>query len=500
MEGATERFLHIESIFDEAMAAPEPMRSAVIAKRCEGDSGLAEEVAALVDSCAEEERLMAMLRPQENAAADSVPAQKQVGPYLIDRLLGRGGMGAVYLAHRADGQYEQSVAIKLIDLPLATEVFRERFRQERQILAELQHPFIARLLDGGVTAAGDLYLVMEYVLGTPIDRYCDDQRLSITARIELFLHVCEAVQHAHQHFVVHRDLKPDNILVAEDGTPRLLDFGTAKLIAPSVTADSTLTREGYLSFTPQYASPEQVMGGPITSATDSYSLGVMLYQLLTGALPYELKNLTTGEMLRTICNQPPHKPDHAVGSRNRLDGDLEAILLKALRKEPKERYLTAELAGLRSSCLAQGPARERAPRDISLSCRQVHSQKQIAPGGVALLVIMGAAGVTGVVWQAQIAKEQRLRAEARSADLRQLSNSLLSELDEAIKELPGSTGAQKLLVTRVLEHLDRMAEDAQGDRQTQLDLVDAYNTAGEHPGQCIRPESGRSGRSAHEPG
>ena len=478
MEGATERFLHIESIFDEAMAAPEPMRSAVIARRCEGDSGLAAEVAALIDSCAQEERLMAMLRPRENAATDSVPTQKQIGPYLIDRLLGRGGMGAVYLAHRADGQYEQSVAIKLIDLPLATEVFRERFRQERQILAELQHPFIARLLDGGVTAAGDLYLVMEYVSGTPIDRYCDDKGLSITARIELFLHICEAVQHAHQHFVVHRDLKPDNILVAEDGTPRLLDFGTAKLIAPSVTADSTLTREGYLSFTPQYASPEQVMGGAITSATDSYALGVMLYQLLTGALPYELKNLTTGEMLRTICNQPPRRPEHAAGSGDRLDGDLEAILLKALRKEPKERYLTADLLASDLRAWLKGLPVSARHGTFRYRATKFIRRNRLTLVGVALLVIMGAAGVTGVVWQAQIANHQRNRAEARSEDLRQLSNSLLSELDDAIKRLPGSTGAQQLLVTRVLEHFDRMASDTRGDRQTELDMVVAYTRLG----------------------
>jgi eukaryotic-like serine/threonine-protein kinase len=257
--------------------------------------------------------------------------------------LGRGGMGAVYLAHRVDGQFEQKVAIKLIDLPLATDLFRERFRQERQILAGLQHPFIARLLDGGVTRDGDLYLVMEYVDGVPIHRFCEEQRLTVHQRLALSMRVCEAVQFAHQNFVVHRDLKSENILVVEDGTPRLLDFGTAKLLSPSLGGpDSKLTREGYLSFTPQYASPEQVLGNPITTASDTYSLGVLLYLLLTGTLPYELKELTTAEMLRVICEAPPRRVARAADPRQRLDADLEAILLKALRKEPQERYLTAE--------------------------------------------------------------------------------------------------------------------------------------------------------------
>ena len=232
-------------------------------------------------------------------------------------------------------------------MPLATDLFRERFRQERQILAELQHPYIARLLDGGLTAEGDLYLVMEYVQGAPIHRFCEEEHLSIPQRLAVFMRVCEAVQFAHQHFVVHRDLKPDNILVAEDGTPRLLDFGTAKLLSPSHAGpESKLTREGYQSFTPQYASPEQVLGNPITTASDTYSLGVLLYLLLTGTLPYELKELTTAEMLRVICEESPRRPTHAAGSKGRFDADLEAILLKALRKEPQARYLTAEQLSL----------------------------------------------------------------------------------------------------------------------------------------------------------
>ena len=485
MDQTTERFLRVEAIFHEALAAPDETRENLIETQCYEDYELAAEVRSLLEACKAEEQQNASRRLGPEAGPDNQAGRKRVGPYELDRLLGRGGMGAVYLAHRADGQFEQKVAIKLIDLPLATDLFRERFRQERQILAELQHPYTARLLDGGVTAEGDLYLVMEYVDGVPIHRFCEEERLSIPQRLMLFMRVCEAVQFAHQNFVVHRDLKPDNILVAEDSTPRLLDFGTAKLLSPSHAGpDSKLTREGYLSFTPQYASPEQVLGNPITTASDTYSLGVLLYLLLTGTLPYELKELTTAEMVRVICQEPPRRPTQAVGSNRRLDADLEAILLKALRKEPQARYLTAEqlasdlrayLDGLPVAA-RRGTLRYRAGKFIR--------RRWFSLMAAALLAASLMAGVAGVLWQARVANEERRKAEARSADLRQLSNSLLSELDEAIKQLPGSTGAQNLLVTRVLEHLDRMAKDAQGDRQTQLDLVDAYTRLGNIQGNA----------------
>jgi tetratricopeptide (TPR) repeat protein len=481
----TESFLQLEAIFHEALAASEEARAKLVETRCQGDRELAAEVHSLLRACHAEEQLTASHRLEPETGREATSEVKQIGPFVLDRLLGRGGMGAVYLAHRADGQFEQKVAIKLIDLPLATDVFRERFRQERQILAGLQHPFIARLLHGGVTHEGELYLVMEYVDGVPIHRFCEQQRLSVPQRIELFMRVCEAVQFAHQHFVVHRDLKPDNILVAEDGTPRLLDFGTAKLLSPSLAGPpSKLTREGYQSFTPQYASPEQVLGNPITTASDTYSLGVLLYLLLTGTLPYELKELTTAEMLRVICQEPPRRPAQAAGSGERLDADLEAILQKALRKEPQARYLTAQQ--LASDLRAYIEGRPVAARRGTLRYRagKFIRRRRLSLAGAALLAVSLVAGVTGVVWQGRVANEERRKAEARSADLRQLSNSLLSELDEAIKQLPGSTGVQKLLVTRVLEHLDRMANDAQGNRQTQLDLVDAYTRLGNIQGNA----------------
>jgi len=479
MSQTTESFLRIAAIFHEALEASEEARPELIAMRCKGDRQMADEVNSLLEACMAEETETASHRTGSEVGREVKAEPRRVGPYQLDGLVGRGGMGAVFLAHRADGQFEQKVAIKLIDLPLATDLFRERFRQERQILAGLQHPYIARLLDGGVTPEGDLYLAMEYVDGVPIHRFCQDRNLPIDQRLALFMHVCEAVQFAHQNLVVHRDLKPDNIFVAEDGTPRLLDFGTAKLISPSLAnPGSEFTREGFQSFTPQYASPEQILGNPITTASDTYSLGVLLYLLLTGSLPYEIKEITTGEMLRVVCEEPPRKPGNAVGLNKRLDSDLEAILQKALRKEPQQRYRTAEQ--LASDVEAYLEGKPVAARHGTLRYRATKfiRRHRLGIAGAALLSVTLVAGVAGVLWQAKLADAERRRAEARSADLRELSNSLLSELDDAIKELPGSTGVQKLLVTRVLEHLDRMAKDVQGDRQTQLDLVDAYTRLG----------------------
>ena len=479
MNHSPEMLSRIEAIFNEALALPAGDRHALIKACCRGDAALMAEVLSLLKACAEEEMLASARLSQAHLDTYYANEKKRVGAYEIDRLIGRGGMGAVYVAHRADGNFEQQVAIKLIDLPLATELFRERFRLERQILAGLNHPLIARLLDGGVTAEGEPFLVMEYVDGVPIHRFCENNGLSIAQRLVLFRSVCEAVQFAHQNLVVHRDLKPDNILVMEDGTPRLLDFGTAKLLSPSADGPgSEFTRQGFQSFTPQYASPEQVLGNPITTASDTYSLGVLLYLLLTGVLPYELKEFSTAEMVRVICDQPPRRPVLPGGGEKRLDADLEAIVLMALRKGPEERYLTAvQLAADVQAYLDGRPVTARRGTFRYRAGKFVR-RHAIALLGAGLVLASLTAGVGGVLWQARVANTERRKAEARAADLRQLSNSLLSELDDAIKELPGSTSVQRLLVTRVLEHLDRMSKDAAGDRLIQLDLVNAYTRLG----------------------
>ena len=469
--------LRTESIFNAVLSVPEDRREAVLRTECGGDEELLAEVRSFLDAAAEEEQLTALRLTGGAAHPSASETPRRIGPYALDRLLGRGGMGAVYLAHRADGQFDQQVAIKLIDMPLATNIFRERFRMERQILAGLVHPSIARLLDGGVTEFGDLYLAMEYVDGVSITRYCSENKTPIRERLILFKQVCEAVQFAHQNLVVHRDLKPDNILVGADGQPRLLDFGTAKILSAAPT-EGDLTRQGFYSFTPQYASPEQVLGAPITTASDTYSLGVLFYVLLTGAPPYELKEFSTAELVRVVCNQEPTRPSLIVQANGKIDADLDAIVLKALRKEPQRRYGTAEQFAADVQAWLDGRAVEARSGTFQYRAAKFIARNRLAIAAAAILLITLTAGIAGVLWQSRLANLERGKAEARSADLRQLSNSLLSELDDAIKQLPGSTGVQQLLVTRVLEHLDRMAKDAAGDRQTELDLVEAYTRLG----------------------
>jgi serine/threonine protein kinase len=297
-----------------------------------------------------------------------------IGPYRILRKLGEGGMGAVYLAERDDAQYKKQVAVKLVKRGMASSLIVRRFRNERQILAALDHPNIGRLLDGGSTEDGLPYFVMEYIEGKPINEYADAQNLSTAARLKLFRKVCAAVHYAHQKLVVHRDIKPSNILVTAEGEPKLLDFGIAKLLDADTAAgliDTGATAVGMM--TPDYASPEQVRGLAVTIATDIYSLGVVLYQLLTGRRPYQIKSLSPQDILQAICEQEPLRPSTAVtraqqtagtegGSptgrqtrgegrtrtfnpdklRRRLRGDLDNIVLMAMRKEPERRYASVE--------------------------------------------------------------------------------------------------------------------------------------------------------------
>lgn len=463
----------IEAIFHDALLVAEPVRTVLLTAQCAGDTMLMAELRSLLAACEAEED------HRSRVGVESVSSGTSIGPYVIDGLIGRGGMGAVYQAHRADGQFEQQVAIKIIDAPIVSEFFRERFRAERQMLAGLAHPYIARLLDGGVTDGDELYLVMEFIDGDSITHFCTKHNLSLDDRLRLFIKVCDAVQYAHGHLIVHRDLKPENILVTNDSTPRLLDFGTAKMIQPfSSDTASNATRSDLRTFTPRYASPEQVFEQPITIASDIYSLGVLLYVLLTGDDPYDLKNFSTEELVRVVCGVQPRRPSATKSAFGRIDADLDSIALKALRKEPKDRYSTAESLALDVQAYLEHRPVEARKGNLRYLAGKFARRNRFSLAVASLLLVTAVAGVAGVLWQSHIANEQRRRADARSADLRELSNSLLSELDQALKEIPGSTGAQKMLVTRVLEHLDRMAKDAQGDNRTSLDLIEAYTQLG----------------------
>ncbi len=308
-----ERWQQIRELFDEAAVLDGEERAGFLDQACAADAELRREVESLLVS---DDRAgtgflntpAIDLTPRSDGAGAPTRVGRRIGAYNIVQEIGRGGMGEVYRAGRADGQYEKQVAIKLVRGGYDTAAVLERFRHERQILASLDHPNIARLLDGGTTDDGTPYLVMELIEGTPIDQYCDAHNLNVRDRLRLFLQVCSAVQYAHQRLVIHRDIKPGNILVTGEGVPKLLDFGIAKLLDPAADAATTVASP----MTPEYASPEQIRGEPITTATDVYSLGVVLYQLLTGRSPYPKNTNVPHELARVICEWEPERPSTAI--------------------------------------------------------------------------------------------------------------------------------------------------------------------------------------------
>jgi serine/threonine-protein kinase len=336
----------LEDIFHAALELEPSQRTAYLDAACAGDLSLRNEAEQLLSSA---EQTWGFLEKRVQSAAEQVtrgtqPIGERFGDYKIIELLGQGGMGQVYLASRADELYEQQVAIKVVqsgsrDLLL-------RFTVERQILANLVHPNVARLLDAGITSSGSPYLVMEYIRGAPIDRHVESRQLSVPDRLHLFQEVCAAVEYAHRNLVIHRDIKPANILVTGDGVPKLLDFGIAKLLEDNKRANAGLTIEGDRLLTPEFASPEQVRGETVTTATDVYALGVLLYVLLTGGPPFKLADKTPFEAAHIICDQPPTRPSSLASTRgytaSTLRGDLDNIVLKALRKEPDRRYSSVQ--------------------------------------------------------------------------------------------------------------------------------------------------------------
>ena len=477
----------VDAAFDAALDQAPGERIRWLREHYPADRSLVDEVQALLAAHERAEGIleaMPVQRPAGPAATDSIP-HRRIGPYRVLREIGRGGMGVVYLAERDDGQFRRRVAIKLLRASPDAEELHRRFIAERQILASLDHPNIAQLQDGGVTDGQLPYLVMEYVEGLPITTYCDRHRLGLDDRLRLFTDVCAAVRHAHQNLVVHRDLKPGNILVTGDGRVKLLDFGIAKLLNPGISAVAQpVTRTEFRVMTPEYASPEQVRGEPLSTASDVYSLGVVLYELLAGRRPYRITSGSPGELATVICEREPERPSSRTGQaaedgvepatadpaaiaaarnttperlRRELQGDLDAIVMMALRKEPRQRYGTAErLARDIERYLDGRPVLahrgSRAYRIRRMAAR--HRGSALAAAIVAASLVGGGAIA---IWQAAAARAERDRATAAMQESEQVTAFLIG-LFEANDPMEGSGAVVGIrdLLRRASSHAEEL--------------------------------------------
>ncbi|MDX2042062.1 MAG: protein kinase [Acidobacteriota bacterium] len=404
------RWQQIDQLLESALELPADQRAAFLESACNGDGTLRREVEQLlaadesVEDFLESAPAEAMAEVLDAKLASSLVGSR-VGPYQILRELGRGGMGVVCLAERTDQQYRQQVAIKLLWPGVNQAEIIRRFRRERQILANLHHPNIAQLFDGGTTEDGRPYFVMEHVTGQPITEYCRARQLTIAERLTLFQQFCSAVQYAHQNLVIHRDLKPGNILVTEDGTVKLLDFGIAKLLDAERHGLTAQPTTNALMMTPEYASPEQMRGQPVTTASDVYSLGVVLYELLTGQSPYEFKDRNLPELIRVVCDEEPILPSRRAGSSN-LRGDLDGILLTALQKEPQRRYQSVQQFHDDIRRHLEGQPVQAQTITLRYRAGKFVRRNKLLVAATAAVVLALLAGTIVATWQARRATEQ----------------------------------------------------------------------------------------------
>lgn len=457
-----ERWQRVKEILDQALETPVDHRKEVVEQLCGGDPELEEEVNEYLTYTDRAEDLLGDESLEEALGEETVPQTlpSHAGPYRIEREIGRGGMGIVCLAKRDDGEYERIVALKLIKTPGRRGKFARLFWRERQILARLDHPNIARLLDGGTTESGLAYYAMEFVDGEPLDRYRQRHSFNIREKLGLFLSICSAVSYAHRNLIIHGDLKPKNVLVTQDGTPKLLDFGVARILAGGGIQTEATTR---MPFTPTYASPEQIRGEPLTVATDVYSLGVLLYEFLSGRYPYGGRQNSVAAMRAYLEENPiPLR----VQNRD-IPPDLENIVMMALRKEPERRYATVDALCRDIQAFLDGFPVQAAPDTFLYRFGKFSSRNRWAM--IVATIAIAAIAVSGVmIWR------EKRQAEMRFQQLRQLAHSVVFELDDAILDLPGSSHARELLISRGLQYLNGLASSRNKDPGLTFELAQAY--------------------------
>ena len=495
MEAA--RWGRVREVFDAALARPAEKRAAAIAELCGGDATLAAQVRTLLD--AHEESGDFLEHPPWDGEATAPPdhrleAGDRLGPWRIVDVLGEGGMGVVYRAVRDDGAFDREVAIKCVRVESAA--LHARFDAERRILADLDHPGIAQLLDAGTTPDGHPYFVLDLVDGVPIDRWCAEHAVPLRGRLGIFVEVCAAVSFAHQRLVLHRDIKPSNILVTQAGEPKLLDFGIAKLLDPATGGEraTTLTAPGLRAFTPEYSSPEQLAGEPLDTSSDVWSLGVVLFRLLTGRAPYggpTLARITEPHERSSVL--PPSASDALRATRvgddapagaswpirpREMRGDLDVILGRALEPDRARRYRTvAELEDDLRRHLDGRPVLARAPSAAYLLLRFARRNRvAVVTAALSAVGLVAAAAVS--LRQASVARRQRDLAARRFADVRELANKFLFDMHDAIAGTAGTTEARELLARTGLQYLDRLAAEAGDDETLQREIARGYDRLG----------------------
>ncbi len=492
----TQSWQEVKRLFGEALELPEDQRRPWLEASCPS-AEIREEVISLLDEHSLSEGFLEQPDASSGSALEdlfsAVQPGQTIGPWKLVREIGRGGMGVVFEAAHEGEDFQTRVALKVIRGGLVTPQLIERFRFERRILSRLAHPGIAALFDGGATDSGLPYLVMEFVEGVPIDQWCREKLLGVRQRVELIADVCRAVQHAHERLVIHRDLKPGNILVTAEGRTKLLDFGIAKALADDFGDTPEATRTGMYVLTPDYASPEQISGAPATTATDVYSLGVLLYLLLSGRRPYELAGPPPLEAMRLVLESEP-KPPSAVAApeiRPQLRGDLDHIVMKCLRKAPGERYSSAAALAADLEAWLEGRPVSAVPPSLRYRLTRWAKRNRFQAAALAALAVSILAGGIATAWQAREANLARQRAEQRALEIQQFSRSLVFELHGILYKLPGSTEARALLLDRAMKFFDGAVRTAGGDARLLLELAEGYRRLGNVLGSSFSNNLGR---------
>ncbi len=499
---------NIKNLLSQALDLPETDREAFLAQELDVEVRLEVEKLIAAHETAEdfiEKPIFIERGAIEEEKTDALIGTK-IGNYLILEKIGAGGMGTVYLAERLDSDFNQKAALKVIKRGMDSETIVKRFVTERKILSSLKHKNIAQLIDGGISTDGRPFFVMEFIEGKPLNQFCEENRLSLSERLEIFGQICSAVDHAHRNLTIHRDLKPSNILITKDRVPKLLDFGIAKLLSdPGI--DATNSETTGKMFTPEYAAPEQLLGKIVTTSADVYSLGVILYELLTGSRPYQIKGKSYDEIIKSVCETDPPRPSNTrsneaitwtEGSADRhfdrqaLRGDLDNIILKSMRKEPSERYGSVQLLSEDIRRFLTGLPVLARPQTIGYRFGKYIQRHKIGVAAAAIVIVSLVAGTSVATWQATVAKRERAKAEERFGDVRTLANSLMFDVHDSIKDLAGSTPARKLLVERALNYLDKLTVESKNDMTLQRDLAAGYEKIGDVQGGSLGSNLGDS--------